>query len=69
MGVMASASSVLSCFLNSNSLTKNAETYGQEGKKEEDALPHNEGIGLTKDTAITFAQIEGLHHGNKDTKC
>ena len=57
MGVMASCSSIFSCFLDCNRLTLNATTPGnEEGKKDEH---QHEGIGLTKDTAITFAQLDG----------
>ena len=64
MGVAASASAILSCFMNVKSLTQNAETIGgHEAKTDDDkgahaTHHHNEGIGITKDTTITFAQLE-----------
>ena len=61
MGIMASCSAFLSCFINREKLTRNAETLGVDGKKEEEIVAlHHEGIGITKNTAITFAQLEGL---------
>ncbi|CAB9497571.1 affinity nitrate transporter 2 [Seminavis robusta] len=67
MGILASASSVLSFFLNCKTLARNAETLANEGKRDEGGHHHlhNEAIGMTRDTAITFAQLEGhekTHH-------
>lgn len=59
MGIAASASSILCCFMNCKKLTQNAETVGSEGKREEESIQqayqHTEAIGMTPATTINFA--------------
>lgn len=69
MGLVASCSSVLTCFLNCEKLSKNAATLGDKGemKKHEENVPlqhKNEAIGLTKDATISFAQLDGHTHSS-----
>ena len=59
MGLAASASGVLSCFMNCNSLNRNAENILPDAKtNQEHTHQHNEAIGMTKDTTISFAQLD-----------
>lgn len=59
MGLSASASAFLSCLMNCKKLTKNAENIGAEGKSQEELAQHRtEAIGLTQNTAITFAHLD-----------
>jgi hypothetical protein len=55
MGVMASASSVLSGLIDCTKLIQNAETLGDDSKREVVVLPHNEAADLPLDSTITFA--------------